>query len=550
MDEDLDVGALRRRLQELEAENRRLRSGIFRPSGRVVVAPEPVQPLFDEAVVKIRGHFERVDVDPSRALIAIGDERYVLVRASALSIHFLDTLVQLYADRGEEQALTISRGFLFDVAHTIGKNDARAMNEKLGSREPIEKLSAGPVHFAFTGWSLVDIKPQSNPVPDESFCLVYEHPYSFEAASFLEAGRSSEGPVCIMNAGYSSGWCGYAFGLELTALELTCRARGDDACRFVMAPPHRIHERVREHFDVDLEALGKKGFDVPSYFERKRAEEELRESLRKLREAQDELVRKERLASVGLLVSGVAHEVNTPLGIAVTAMGVLDEEMTALRARFGDGKLTRADLKQFLDRAGQAAGMVRTNLDRAAQEITNFRRVSIDHVTQERRELDVGAYVRQTLDSLRPVVRKALLEIAVETRGDLRASTHPGAIAQIVTNFVTNTALHGRGVPSAHDEPKAAPLAARLCVERRSASLLVLAYEDDGVGMSETVRARAFQPFFTTARGGGGSGLGLHVVHSLVVDVLRGKIRLETAPGEGVRFEVEIPLDGRAADGT
>ncbi len=528
---------LERRIAELENENRRLRAGIFEPSGGVVVAPEPVQAQFEAAVKAIGDHFKRIDIDPSRAMIGFDDERYVLVRASALSIDFLDTLVQLYADRGEEQALTISRGFLFDIAHTIGTNDARTISEKLGSREPIEKLSAGPVHFAFTGWSLVDIKPASNPVPNEDFCLVYEHPYSFEAASFVKAKRRSEVPVCIMNAGYSSGWCGHSFGLELTALELKCRARGDDACLFVMAPPHRIHDRAREHFDVDPETLGKKGFDVPTYFERKRVEEELRESLRRLREAQDELVRKERLASVGLLVAGVAHEVNTPLGVAVTAMGVVHDELAALRARFEANKLTRADIKQFFERAGQGASMVRTNLDRAAEEITNFRRVSVDHATQEKRAIDFGRYVRQTLDSLRPVIKKGALDVSLVTHGDLRVETYPGAVSQIITNFVTNSALHGRAGEPAND-----PLPVRVTIERRSPSLVALRYEDEGKGMPDDVRARAFQPFFTTARGGGGTGLGLHVVHSLVMDVLRGRIELHTGPGAGVRFELELPV--------
>ncbi len=519
MDTDLDT--LRRRVAELERENERLRAGVFVPSSKVVVAPEPVQPAFDAAAKTIGEYFQSIEIDPSRALIAASDERYVLVRASALSMDFLDTLVQLYADRGEEHALTISRGFLFDIAYTIGKNDARNMCEKLGYHDPVEKLSAGPVLFAFTGWSLVDIKPASNPVPTEDFCLVYEHPYSFEAASFVDASRRSEGPVCIMNSGYSSGWCSESFGLELTAHEVSCRARGDDACSFVMAPPHRIRERVREHFDVDMDALGKKGFDVPTYFERKRVEEEL--------------VRKERLATVGLLVSGVAHEVNTPLGVAVTAMGVVDEETAILRARFDENKLTRADIKQFFERAGQASKMVRTNLDRAAEQIMSFRRVSLDHVTQERREVDLGAYVQQTIDSLRPVVKKGNLDIELSCDPNLAAHTQPGAVAQIVTNFVTNSAHHGKGTPERR-------IAVRIRVERRSPALVVLRYEDDGPGMSEDVRSRAFQPFFTTARGDGGTGLGLHIVHSIVVDVLRGKISLETEPGHGVRFVVEIPV--------
>src|SRR5690606_26670921 len=116
-------------------------------------------------------------------------------------------------------------------------------------------LSHGPVHFAYTGWALVDIKPSSTPVPSDDYCLVYDHPYSFEAASWLRAGRHSEGPVCIMNAGYSSGWCESSFGLELTAIEVSCKARGDATCSFVMAPPHRIAARVREHFGIDLDTL-------------------------------------------------------------------------------------------------------------------------------------------------------------------------------------------------------------------------------------------------------------------------------------------------------
>jgi predicted hydrocarbon binding protein len=298
------VARLRARVEQLERDNARLRAGSFEPSEpRVVQAPADVQPLFDQATRTIHDYFRRLEVDPARALIGVDDERYLLVRASAFSIDFLDTLVQLYADRGQREALAISRGFLFDIAHTIGLHDARAMHDRLGGCTPLEKLSGGPVLFAYTGWAFVDIKPESQPSPDDDFCLVYEHPYSFEAASFLRAGRTSEGPVCIMNAGYSSGWCEESFGLPLTAVEVACKARGDAACRFIMAPPHRIAARVREHGNVDLEAFGAKGFAVPTYFERKRVEEDLRESLRRLKAAQDELVRKERLATVGLLVA-------------------------------------------------------------------------------------------------------------------------------------------------------------------------------------------------------------------------------------------------------
>lgn len=523
------------RIRELEAEIVRLRAGVFVPSEpQVVRTPPEVKPIFDRATEALASYFQRIHIDPAQAMIGVDDERYVLVRASALSIDFLDTLVQLYADRGERAALAIGRGFLFDIGHTIGLNDARTLHAKLGSSDPLERLSGGPIHFAFSGWGLVDIRAESQPSPDDEYCLVYEHTYSFEAASFLRAGRRSDGPVCILQAGYSSGWCEASFGLELTAVEVECRARGDKGCMFVMAPPHRVAERVRQHFKVDLEELTKKGFDVPTYFERKRAEEDLRASLQKLKETQAELIRKERLATVGLLVSGVAHEVNTPLGVAVTALSVVNDELRALGEKFEADALTKGELRRFLARATQAGALVSTNLDRAAEQVTNFKRVSVDQVTEEHREIDLFDQVRQTIDSLRPVLRSGALEVSMKSEGNLLVSTHPGAISQILTNFVTNSAAHGRA-PGATE-----PLKVDVAVRRTERGTVVITYADNGRGMTESVRHQAFQPFFTTARGGGGTGLGLHIVHTLVTDVLRGTIELRSEEGRGVRFEIEL----------
>ena len=517
---------LKARIDELERENARLRGGVFEPSSSPVVhVPPEVAPLFATAEVAIRDFFRKLDIDPARAKIEVGGERYLLIRASAFAIDFLDTLVDLYKDRGERESLAIARSFLFDIAHTIGLHDARALHEKLGSKDALDKLAGGPVHFAYTGWGMVSIREGSQPVPDNDFCLIYEHPYSFEASSFLTARRTSDGPVCIMGAGYSSGWCEASFGLPLTAMEVECKARGDAACVFLMAPPERIHERIREHFGQAHEDLSARGFDVPTYFERKRAEEQVRHSLVRLKEAQAELVRKERLATVGLLVSGVAHEVNTPLGVAVTATGVVHEEIEALRARFDAGELTKGQLRSFFDRATQAEEMVRQNLDRAAAEIMKFKRVSVDHATEEKRRIDIALYVRQTLDSLRPLARKAGLECV----------TYPGAIAQIVTNFVSNSVMHGaRGDGS--------KLVVELHVTRR-ADDVTISYRDFGRGMSDEVKAKAFQPFFTTDRAGGGTGLGLHIVQSLVADMLHGKIFLDSTQGEGTRFVVTFPVE-------
>ncbi len=550
-EEGSDTSVLKARIEELERENARLRAGVFEPSSPTIVkVPGAAAPLFDRTAATMRDVFGRVEIDPARALVAIDGERYLLIRASAFAIDFLDTLVNLYADRGEREALAIARGFLFDIAHTIGFHDARQMHEKLGSREAVEKLTGGPIHFAYTGWAQVAIDPRSNPVPGDDFLLIYEHPYSFEAASFLRAGRRSDGPACIMNGGYSSGWCQASFDVELTALEVKCRARGDDGCFFVMAKPDRVASAAREYFGIDPGVMRDHGFDVPTYFERKRAEEEVRRSLERLEEAQEELVRKERLATVGLLVSGVAHEVNTPLGVAVTATGVAQDEIAAVRHKFEVGALTKGDLRSFLERAGKALSLVETNLGRAAYQITKFKRASVDHVSQEQRRVDLGAYVRETLESLGPLARKAGLVVSFASDGEpLDCITYPGAISQIVTNFFTNTVMHA--APAVTADPshvEATPDAPRLHVDVRLARLpdgrISLRYADDGRGMSDDVKAQAFQPFFTTGRAEGGSGLGLHIVHSLVAEVLRGRIELETSPGKGATFVVTFAVDG------
>jgi hypothetical protein len=183
--------------------------------------PKEMQPLFDKAQKIVGDYFSDLYHDPEKGTIEIQDQRYVLVRASALSYDFLNTIQKLYADRGEEEATSIGRNFLFDIAHVIGLEDAKNFNKKMKLKDPISKLSAGPVHFAYSGWAFVDILPESKPSPDENFYLKYNHPYSFEADSWIKSKEKTDFPVCSMNAGYSSGWCEQSYGIELTSVEIS-----------------------------------------------------------------------------------------------------------------------------------------------------------------------------------------------------------------------------------------------------------------------------------------------------------------------------------------
>lgn len=211
-----------------------------------VKIPERWLTFFDRAEDLVRGYFSEKIEDPQRGRISVGRDRYVLVRADSLSVEFYRMMSGLYDGRDDE-AHAASRMLLYHLAHSMGRSDAKLFHDRLGLRDPIAKLSAGPVHFAHTGWASVEILPESHPVPSEDFLLVYDHPYSFEAESWRERGVRVAAPTCFMNAGYSSGWCEVSFGIPLGAAELTCAARGDPACRFVMAHPSRIDHHVRTY---------------------------------------------------------------------------------------------------------------------------------------------------------------------------------------------------------------------------------------------------------------------------------------------------------------
>ncbi len=207
---------------------------------RTVKVPLQFEDIFAQAERTVGEYFAGMERDPSRGIINIAGERYILVRGNSI---FVTLRQKMVADFGEE----VAEAFLYDLAKTIGRGDAQRFAEKMNLADPIHKLSAGPVHFSHTGWALVDILPQSRPTPDDDYLLIYDHPNTFESASYQSEGARSQKPICLFSAGYSAGWCSYSFGIELEAREIRCIARGDAHCRFVMAPARRLEQRVREY---------------------------------------------------------------------------------------------------------------------------------------------------------------------------------------------------------------------------------------------------------------------------------------------------------------
>ena len=251
---------------------------------RTAKVPPEYEALFAEAERHIRDFFQNRQDDPTRGTIQISGERFLLVRAAALSVDFFEVIKRIFTHEGEQMASSIASQVLFDIAHALGQSDARHFHKSLGLNDRIAKLSAGPIFFAYSGWAFVDISAESRPEPNENYYLLYDHPYSFEADAWISSGRRSDFPVCVMNAGYSSGWCEESFGVTLVATEIQCRAKGDQHCRFIMAPPDRIQEHVSRYIGVTVEPAAKApSVEISQIFRRDWAQEALRESERRFR---------------------------------------------------------------------------------------------------------------------------------------------------------------------------------------------------------------------------------------------------------------------------
>ncbi len=212
-----------------------------------VEVPDEIRGQFKEAEEKVAKYFDLLEWDPSTGRILIGGERYILIRAAAMRIGFPEALAKMLELEGGLNNPYVVK-LVYQLAKSLGRSDAKKFHLSMGFDDPIEKLSTGPIHFAYTGWAKVSIKPESHPSPDENYFLIYTHPQSFEADSYILArGENSHLPICLMNAGYSSGWCSESFGIELDARELTCRAKGDKECLFIMTPTEKLEEKVKEY---------------------------------------------------------------------------------------------------------------------------------------------------------------------------------------------------------------------------------------------------------------------------------------------------------------
>jgi signal transduction histidine kinase len=274
---------------------------------------------------------------------------------------------------------------------------------------------------------------------------------------------------------------------------------------------------------------------------KRKTEDELRASkekaenaLHELNAAQQNLIDAERLAALGGLVAGVAHEVNNPIGISLTVASSFARRAEAFEAELKTGNgLRRSQLEEFVKTSRDAAQQLVGNLHRAGELIQSFKQVAVDRSHAERRTFNLAEATDQIIASLRPALRKASIALSVEVPENLVIDGYPGAYGQILTNLFLNAANH------AFSDGRSGTIT--ISAKPRGNDDIEIIFADDGAGMTPDVQRQAFDPFFTTRRNEGGTGLGLHIVYNLVTQQLGGRMMLDSRPGQGATFRIIMP---------
>jgi len=268
--------------------------------------------------------------------------------------------------------------------------------------------------------------------------------------------------------------------------------------------------------------------------ELKAAKENAESALRELQETQQSLIEAEKLAALGGLVAGVAHEVNNPVGISLTVASSFARRCDQFSAAIRDGAVRKSALDEFISGSQEAAKQLVANLNRAADLIQAFKQVAVDRSHAERRMFELGEATEQIVASLLPALKRSAIAFSVDINEEINMNSYPGPYGQVLTNLVLNALVH------AFPDRRAGAM--RLAIRRSGPDHVEIEFADDGIGMSEETQRRAFEPFFTTRRSHGGTGLGLHIVFNIVTRRLGGRLRLDSALGRGTTLWIRLPL--------
>jgi signal transduction histidine kinase len=266
----------------------------------------------------------------------------------------------------------------------------------------------------------------------------------------------------------------------------------------------------------------------------KEANSELIQTLEKLHQFQRQMVQNEKMASLGDMVAGVAHEVNTPIGLGVTASTMMLDRLSDMRKSFEDKTLKASSLSKFIAEGEENLNIIYRNLNRAAELISSFKQVAVDQSSENNRVFSFSKLMDEILMSMRPKLKKVSHQINVHCSSDLVVESKAGPINQIMINLIMNSIIHG------FEDMNKGQI--DITIESVDATKVSIEFKDNGKGIPEHLRKRIFDPFVTTKRGQGGSGLGMHLVYNLVTQALNGSISVVSEIDQGVQFRILFPV--------
>lgn len=267
---------------------------------------------------------------------------------------------------------------------------------------------------------------------------------------------------------------------------------------------------------------------------------ELQNTLEKLKQAQAHIVETEKMAALGGLVAGVAHEINTPIGIGVTAISHLDQKTKEILELFNSGNVKKSDFESYLNVSSEATKIITTNLERASNLIKSFKQVAVDQSSEVKREFKVKEYLESVILSLAPELKKTKHNITVDCGENLAIDNYPGAFSQVATNLIMNSLIH------AYEGGEAGNI--KFVIAQQD-DKLIIKYTDDGKGIPKEIIGEIFNPFFTTKRNRGGTGLGLNVVYNIITQTFKGDISCESEVGKGTTFTISFPIKDGESNG-
>ncbi|MEO5350631.1 MAG: ATP-binding protein [Magnetococcus sp. YQC-3] len=269
----------------------------------------------------------------------------------------------------------------------------------------------------------------------------------------------------------------------------------------------------------------------------------LQQSLQQLEKTRDELVQSEKIASLGRLVAGFSHEINTPIGVGVGSISALPEYVDHLERLLAADEVDGDQLDTVMAKIREMSSLCFKNLLFASDLVSRFKRTSVDQTSEQPRRFNVKELLLDVLSTVHHLFKKSSVEIIIQCPSDVVVLSQPGALGQVVTNLLINSFKHGFA-----EGQQAGTITINVRYETWQVRTLVIWFSDDGRGMEPEVLSKVFEPFFTTAKGSGGSGLGLYICHNIVYNQLMGKMACSSVPGQMTSFLIEIPVTGGGND--